>query len=68
MSPEQITGAFLAQLRKMVDSFTGSRMSDVVVSCPPYFTHVERQALMDAAKIAGLSGAFHREPAVCVAL
>lgn len=56
LSPEQIAGAFLAHLRRLSELKVGAgRISDVVISCPPYFTQVERMALIDAAKVAGLS-------------
>lgn len=48
--PEQVYGAYLKKLKKL---FTHEDENvDVVLSVPPYFTTVERQAVLDACKIA----------------
>lgn len=51
---EQITAAFLVKLRTITESQLGTRVSDVVISVPPYFSDVQRQALLVAGDIAGL--------------
>lgn len=53
-SPEQLTAMFLQKL-KIIYEKAGVYCKDVVISVPPYFSSVERQAMLDATKIAGLN-------------
>jgi molecular chaperone DnaK (HSP70) len=38
----------------------GAKVSDCVISCPPYWTESQRRAMLDAANVAGLNGRFCR--------
>jgi len=49
---EQIVGFFLSRLRNFYEN-AGVVAKDVVLSIPSYASNVERQALLDAAEIAG---------------
>jgi heat shock protein 4 len=51
--PEQIYGAFLHKLRQFFS--TSAERPDVVISVPPYYSTVERQAVLDACKIANVN-------------
>ncbi len=53
-SPEQLTAMFLEKLKKIYEK-SGIYCKDVVISVPPYFSSVERQAMLDAAKIANIN-------------
>lgn len=48
--PEQVYGAYLKKLKKLFAHEDDN--VDVVLSVPPYFTTVERQAVIDACKVA----------------
>jgi heat shock protein 4 len=51
--PEQLLGAFLNKIKGFWTSH--EEKPDVVIGVPPYFSAVERQALLDAAKIANMN-------------
>ncbi|MES1912672.1 MAG: hypothetical protein MHM6MM_004907 [Cercozoa sp. M6MM] len=56
LKPEQVMGALLASLGRMIEkSKEGRPLSDIVLSCPAWYTQQQRQALLNAAKIAGLN-------------
>lgn len=55
LSSEQLAAALLTKLKETGDNALGTRVNDVVLSCPSYFTDAERRALLDAAKMAGLN-------------
>ena len=44
----------LTQLKKTTEDAIGSKVTDVVVSVPSYFTDPQRRALLDAVDTAGL--------------
>ena len=44
----------LTQLKKTTEDAIGSKVTDVVVSVPSYFTDPQRRALLDAVELAGL--------------
>ena len=48
--PEQLYAAFLKKLKKMFSH--EDEKADVVLAVPPYFSSIERQAVLDACKIA----------------
>jgi heat shock protein 4 len=54
-SSPQITAMCLTKLRDITESWCQSKVADAVISVPGYFADVHRQALLDAAKIAGIS-------------
>ena len=53
-SPEQLTAMFLKKLRRIYEH-ANVGCKEVVISVPPYFSSVERQALLDATRIADLN-------------
>ncbi|KAK2764299.1 adenyl-nucleotide exchange factor sse1 [Arachnomyces sp. PD_36] len=50
----QLVGMYLSKIKATTSTEIGLPVSDVVLSCPPWFTDVQRRALHDAAEIAGL--------------
>uniref|UniRef100_A0A1B0BH99 Heat shock 70 kDa protein 4 n=1 Tax=Glossina palpalis gambiensis TaxID=67801 RepID=A0A1B0BH99_9MUSC len=54
-TPEQVTAMLLTKLKETSSQALQAQVSDCVIACPFYFTNAERQALLDAAKIAGLN-------------
>ncbi|XP_015608782.1 97 kDa heat shock protein isoform X2 [Cephus cinctus] len=54
-TPEQITGMLFTKLKDISETALQTAVNDCVISVPSYFTQVERQALLDAARIAGLN-------------
>lgn len=54
-SATQIAAMILYKLKTITERELGSRMSDVVISCPGYFTDLQRRALLHASEIAGLN-------------
>lgn len=54
-SPEQITSMLFTKLKETAEVALQSKMHDVVISVPLFFTDVERRAVLHAAQIAGLN-------------
>ncbi|XP_043803060.1 heat shock 70 kDa protein 4 isoform X1 [Apis laboriosa] len=54
-SPEQITAMLFTKLKDISETALQTIVNDCVISVPSYFTQAERQALLDAARIAGLN-------------
>lgn len=54
-SAPQITAMYLTKLRDITESWCQAKVADAVISVPSYVSDVHRQALLDAAKIAGIS-------------
>merc|ERR1711959_514821 len=54
-TPEQISSMVLTKMKETAEAFTGSGVTDVVVTVPAYFNDSQRQATKDAATIAGLN-------------
>merc|ERR1719362_1443127 len=46
---------YLTKLREITEKWCQAKVADIVIAVPAYFTDVQRQAVLDAAKIAGLS-------------
>lgn len=54
MTPEQLYALYLCKLKNIYES-AKIVCGDIVIAVPPYFSAVERQALIDATKIAGIN-------------
>ncbi|KAG5459520.1 MAG: Hsp70 protein-domain-containing protein, partial [Olpidium bornovanus] len=54
LSAEELVGMQFAYARRIVEAAANGPVKDVVITVPPYFTQFERQAVLDAAEIAGL--------------
>lgn len=54
-SSVEATAMFLTKLREVTEKWTQSKVADCVIGVPSVFTDVHRQALLDAAKVAGMS-------------
>jgi len=53
-SPEEVSAMILGKLKADAESFTGSPVTEAVITVPAYFDDSQRQATKDAGKIAGL--------------
>lgn len=54
-APEQISSMILGKMKEIAEAYTGSSVTDVVITIPAYFNDAQRQATKDAATIAGLN-------------
>lgn len=54
-TPEQLTAMLFTKLKETSTKALQAQVNDCVITCPVYFTNSERQALLDAAQIAGLN-------------
>jgi len=55
MSATVCTAMYLTKLREITEKWCVAKVQDVVISVPSSFSDVQRQAVLDAAKISGLS-------------
>ena len=53
-TPEEICGFILKEISKMAEKYLGTKLFKAIITVPAYFNDSQRQATMDAAKIAGL--------------
>lgn len=51
----QISTMFLGKVKQFTSAELGIPVSDCVISCPTWFTDVQRRALLDAAQVSGLN-------------
>ncbi|ORZ27841.1 Hsp70 protein-domain-containing protein [Lobosporangium transversale] len=67
-SVEELVAMQLALAKQQAEETAGETIKDVVLSIPPYFSQFERQALLDAAELAGLHvlSLIHDESAVAL--
>eukprot|EP00933_Yihiella_yeosuensis_P047551 TRINITY_DN4339_c0_g5_i1.p1 TRINITY_DN4339_c0_g5~~TRINITY_DN4339_c0_g5_i1.p1 ORF type:complete len:882 (-),score=309.93 TRINITY_DN4339_c0_g5_i1:381-3026(-) len=54
MSATTVTSMYLTKLREITENWCQAKVTDVVLAAPSAFSDIQRQALLDAAKIAGL--------------
>ncbi|KAJ8297812.1 hypothetical protein KUTeg_024343 [Tegillarca granosa] len=54
-TPEQVTAMLLTKLKETAEMNLKTKVVDVVVSVPSYFTDSERRAMLDTCQIAGLN-------------
>ncbi|XP_047736772.1 putative heat shock 70 kDa protein 7 [Hyalella azteca] len=54
LRPEQITALLIAKMKSEAESHLGSEVTNAVISVPVNFSNAQRQATLDAARIAGL--------------
>ena len=52
-TPEEVTAMLMTKLKETAEEALKTKVKDVVIGCPCYFTDRERRALLDAAAIAG---------------
>ncbi|CDS39756.1 heat shock protein 70 [Echinococcus multilocularis] len=52
---EEISAMVLSKMKELAESFLGEEVTDAVITVPAYFNVNQRQATIDAAKIAGLT-------------
>jgi len=55
LTPTQVTASLLSHLKETAVKGLGSALPDAVLGCPPWWTEIERYALLDAARIAGIN-------------
>ncbi|KAG0254523.1 hypothetical protein BG011_005685 [Mortierella polycephala] len=65
---EELVAMQFAVARKQAEETAGETVRDVVITIPPYFAQFERQAVLDAAELAGLRvlSLIHDESAVAL--
>ena len=54
-TPEEVTAAVLGKMKKIAEDYIEEEVKDAVITVPAYFNDAQRQATMDAGKIAGLN-------------
>jgi molecular chaperone DnaK (HSP70) len=54
-APEEVIGAILHRIKTGAEKHLHARVTDAVISVPAAFNCVRRQAILDAAKMAGLN-------------
>jgi len=54
-SPEELSGMLLERIRELSTTYSGSRIKDCVITIPAFLNQQQRQALLDAASLAGLN-------------
>ncbi|XP_067663960.1 heat shock 70 kDa protein 4-like [Haliotis asinina] len=54
-TPEQLTGMMLSKLKHIAESALKTKVVDVVLSVPTFYTDAERHALLDSCQMAGLN-------------
>ena len=52
---EELVAFVLSYAKQIAEAHAGSVIKDCVITIPPYFNHVERAAMINAAAIAGLN-------------
>ena len=55
LSPEQLLAVVMGDIKAIAEKDQGSKVTDVVIGVPVYFTDAQRRAMLDSAKIAGFN-------------
>lgn len=55
LTPVQVTASLLTKLKDTAETALSTKVNDVVISVPSYFTDSQRRALLDSAKMCGLN-------------
>ncbi|MCH8332374.1 molecular chaperone DnaK [Candidatus Sumerlaeota bacterium] len=53
-SPQQISAMILVKLKEAAEDYLGGKVEKAIITVPAYFDDIQRQATLEAAKIAGL--------------
>lgn len=53
-TPQEISAAILMKLKQAAENYTGTKITEAVITVPAYFNDAQRQATKDAGRIAGL--------------
>lgn len=51
----EVTAMFMTKLKEITEKWCQAKVADAVIGVPSVFTDIHRQAMLDAAKIAGIS-------------
>jgi molecular chaperone DnaK len=54
-SPEEIASIILSRLKEIAEYYLGDVVNDVVITVPAYFSDLQRSALKNACKLAGMN-------------
>ena len=54
-SPPEISAHILRKMKKIAEDHTNESITDAIITVPAYFNNTQRQATIDAGKIAGLN-------------
>ncbi len=54
MAPQEVSARILMKMKQTAEDYLGSKVTEAVITVPAYFNDAQRQATIDAGKIAGL--------------